>query len=229
MVSQTIIPEEFVSKVAANVLGDGNCLPRTGSILAFGHENNHVEMRYRIILELVTHSEMYLNTAYINKGTKLPSSEAKSLPSTYAMFSEKYTPGHALSANEVSRIYKAEVMSLLKLNTYMGIWQVMALCSVLGCKLYSVYPDLGPGLCRTTLIRLILPREERCHTVLIMWTSNREDMVPSNWIPNHFVPLLPLKQSLPDLPMDVDDNPNNDSFQELIDSDLVTFLVNSLR
>ena len=34
------------------VLGDGNCLPRTLSILAFGHPENFVEMRMRIIAEL---------------------------------------------------------------------------------------------------------------------------------------------------------------------------------
>lgn len=108
------------------VLGHGKCLARSGSVLAFEHEHNHIEMRYRIILELVAYSNLYLDIAYVNKGATLPPSESKSLLDTYVMFSEQYTPGHAISAAERSSIYKAESLSVLKQNTFMGIWQVMA-------------------------------------------------------------------------------------------------------
>ena len=31
-----------------------------------------------------------------------------------------------------------------------------------------------------------------------MWTSSRDDMTLENWVPNHFVPLLPLND-IPDI------------------------------
>ena len=46
------------------VLGDGNCLPRTLSILAFGHPENFVEMRMRIIAELTINIAHILHPAW---------------------------------------------------------------------------------------------------------------------------------------------------------------------
>jgi hypothetical protein len=39
--------------------GDGNCLSRCASLLVYGHENNHLEMRARVLEELVRHDENY--------------------------------------------------------------------------------------------------------------------------------------------------------------------------
>ena len=38
-----------------SVIGDGNCLPRTGSIFAYGTEEHHEEIRAKIIMEQVLH------------------------------------------------------------------------------------------------------------------------------------------------------------------------------
>ena len=38
--------------VPVEVRADGNCLPRSASLLTYGHENAHYEMRVRIIVEL---------------------------------------------------------------------------------------------------------------------------------------------------------------------------------
>ena len=60
-------PEVLLSKSfpelglrSVKVMADGNCLPRVGSLLSFGHEANHVEMRVRIAHELITHDSKYL-------------------------------------------------------------------------------------------------------------------------------------------------------------------------
>ena len=39
---------------------DGNCVPRSLSLLCFGEENHNIEMRCRIVLELVTNQFDYL-------------------------------------------------------------------------------------------------------------------------------------------------------------------------
>ena len=51
------------------VLGDGNCLPRTLSILAFGHPENFVEMRMRIIAELTINIAHYVSPSYLAHGS----------------------------------------------------------------------------------------------------------------------------------------------------------------
>lgn len=43
------------------------------------------------------------------------------------------------------------------------------------------------------LNRTIFPREEqRSNKAFIMWISTRTDMVHVHWVPNHFIPVLPI-------------------------------------
>ena len=74
-------PEE--SGVPVKIGADGNCLPRCVSLIKYGTEDRHLEMRVRIIEELCKHSEYYLSSG-IDKGGK--SNSAKS----FASFSEFY-------------------------------------------------------------------------------------------------------------------------------------------
>ena len=50
------------------IYGDGNCFPRCFSYLIYSHENNHVEMRIRIVTEGVLNNGYYLQESYIKKG-----------------------------------------------------------------------------------------------------------------------------------------------------------------
>ena len=83
-----IYPEALPEKMSANVplmvFGDGNCLPRSGSVLAFGDAEHHLDIRCRFILELVKHSELYINVMHIDK---VPQKEIDNLCKTYVMFS----------------------------------------------------------------------------------------------------------------------------------------------
>lgn len=47
------------------IYGDGNCLPRCGSLFAYGTENKHLDIRARIVLHLVKYKEIYLNADFI--------------------------------------------------------------------------------------------------------------------------------------------------------------------
>ena len=78
----------------------------------------------------------------------------------------------------------------------MGIWQVFALASVLCRPIYSVYPHLANPNVRKDLNRKIKPREIKCkETSFMMWTPTRNDMTRQNWVPNHFIVLLPMEQT----------------------------------
>lgn len=102
-----------------SVTGDGNCLPYTGSILAFGTEQHGKEMRVRIVIELTLHKEKYLSNEYLQQGVLEQGS--KNLPQSYAMSSEKYLPGISLQANSVKDIYQSEVIDACMDKRYMGI------------------------------------------------------------------------------------------------------------
>lgn len=112
------------------------------------------------------------------------------LAKSYAMYSEEYAPdeNNRLDQTKIKLIYEKETLKITKKATYMGIWQLFALATVLGRPIYSIYLQAGNQHVRKDLNRVILPQEQReTHTSYIMWTSTRFDMTERNWIPNHFV------------------------------------------
>lgn len=185
--------EEFKNRLPVTIIGDGNCFPRSVSVVCFGHENFHEEIRARIVVEMCTNIKTYTDNKYLNKGVELPQKEAASLVQSYSMFSDEYTPGQRLTKTAIQSIYEAEALKVVEDNAFMGIWQLFCAASVVGVTLVSIYPNLGDRLPKLLLNRNILPRKHRTYQseMLILWTSTREDLEERNWIPNHFVPILP--------------------------------------
>lgn len=68
------------------VTGDGNCLPYTGSVLAFGHEKYGQEMRVRIVFELAMHKDLYLSNEHLRAGLA-ENSTLNDLSVAFAMYS----------------------------------------------------------------------------------------------------------------------------------------------
>lgn len=166
------------------ITADGNCLPRAASLFAYHTQEMHEEMRYRIIEELVNNSEFYLSA-------DLDSGGETSSASMFAMFSECFN-GESFAQKPVRQIYEEELLSITKLGSYMGAWQVAALASVLGRPVYSVYPLYAAEVCRY-LHRVFYPHDKTCGDVVpleILWT-NTQHLEPQEWLPNHFVLLIP--------------------------------------
>jgi hypothetical protein len=149
------------------------------------------EMRVRIIIESSVYKDAYLNQTLLERGAEETND---SLAKTYAFYSDEYS-NEALSDGQIERIYENEIVKITRNKSYMGIWHIFALSSVLCRNIFSVYPTLGNQNVRKDLHRLIKPREVICsETSYIMWTTTRKDMTRKNWIPNHFVTLLPIDQ-----------------------------------
>ena len=92
----------------------------------------------------------------------------------------------------------------------MGIWQIHALSSVLKVPIYLTYPNIGNRNIRNDLNKLAKPISgNRAETIFILWTSNRQDMTPEHWVPNHFVPLLKI------LNLDIDENNTDDDMYNI--------------
>ena len=51
--------------IPVRVIGDGHCLFRSFSLLIFGTETNHIEMRARASVELICNTEYYLNEEHL--------------------------------------------------------------------------------------------------------------------------------------------------------------------
>ena len=69
-VSMDLAPGDLTGniKFPIKIIGDGNCLPRCGSMLAFKNEDHHLEIRVRIVLELALNETVYMNNDYLRRG-----------------------------------------------------------------------------------------------------------------------------------------------------------------
>jgi hypothetical protein len=181
--AQSLYPSDAPTKLLPQrIYGDGNCLPRVFSLFCFGHENNHIEMRVRVVVEQALFIDHYLNESAL--GIR------RNTITKYAMYSDQFTQGDTLDSKSVRDIYEYEVLSIIDEGTYMGIWQLHAFTSVVQCFVQSIYPTYGGGTVRRDLHKLLTPREQLYEEILpVMWTNTGGDNIPEvAWKPNHFVP-----------------------------------------
>jgi hypothetical protein len=174
--------------------GDGNCLPRCGSMIVYGTEECHRDIRLRIAIELVQFQHLYLSDKYLARGwpsKQLPKPTALS----YVQYSE-YWRKKTMNEMEICHIFNKEVNAILANKAYMGIWQLFGLASVLGCPVVSVHPAMGSAAVQRDFHRLILPRQLRSKTPrFVMWSTGRSmEMVEEHWVANHFVLLVPFTE-----------------------------------
>ena len=196
--SASLVPLDFVQVqglLPIQIVADGNCLARCGSMLAYGTESHHSEIRLRIAIEMIQYRHLYLDDNYLARGVEVHGRNNSS--QRYAQFSAEFITNDVLTENKISEIYSEEIRTVLKMGTSMGVWAMFALASVLHMPIFAVYPHLGSKAAREDLHRLILPRQETAVTkrpVYIMWTTTRTDMNEEHWVANHFVVLLPVLQ-----------------------------------
>jgi hypothetical protein len=194
--SLSLIPPDHKAMYPVNVFGDGNCLPRCGSLIAYGIEGRHPEIRAHIVKELHENLEYYLD-----KDSFLPGKHPEghnNAPSQFAQYSDQLSSTHDTRDPKcVADILLREVENVKKMGSYMGAWQVAALATVLQRPVISVYPEYGGYTVRKDVHRTFFPRcgTANLQAVRVMWTHMQGKAgAPANqWSPNHFVLLLPIK------------------------------------
>lgn len=192
--SQKLLPPDKGSRYSAlKTTADGNCFFRTASILAFGNEHKHDEMRVRIVIELACNSDFYLKDKDIEK---MLIAEAQELEADEApdLHSSRGQPTSTLGPEALRGIFETEVRRTTRDKIWACHWHLQALAAVLNRQVLSVYPECGGKEIKKYLNIVILPRccDEKIkmkEPVALMWTqANRS----SPFKPDHFVPLIPV-------------------------------------
>ena len=194
--SQELLPPDKGTMYRAlNTTTDGNCFFRTASILAFGNERNHEEMRVRTVIELACNSDFYLEGEDIERmliaEAQAREGEAPDLHSN----NEDGSPS-ILGPEALKGIFESEVRHSTHERFWACHWHLQALATVLNRQVRSVYPEGGGKEIKKYLNTLILPRccdknikmEE---PVAVMWTQTT---ISDPFKPNHFVPLIPVNK-----------------------------------
>lgn len=189
-VSMDIFPsQEFPDLVPIKVSGDGNCLPRSASMLVFGDQQHHVEMRVRLACELALNKDYYLN----NDNHKMYEFDTFSYCSTITTYSSSFKPGMDISVENINKVFERDTMNTAKRGSFCGIWHLYGLASIVGCRLYSIYPKLRSTVTiRPELNRIIFPRKQISKRRLAIFWTNTHGVKDANfWSPNHFSPCFP--------------------------------------
>ncbi|XP_012941528.1 uncharacterized protein LOC106012614 [Aplysia californica] len=169
-----LCPDSVAPLYPFSVEADGNCVPRSFSVLVFGDQDHHVEVRVRIIIEQVLNKSRYLCPDQNNLDF-------------LCTLSDHYS-------DDVVSTYRSEVLDICRLGTYMGMWQLKAVANVFAARVVSVYPAMGQQ-CFREFYNVQLDPDLSCNSAILLtvfWSSLREDMNESYWVANHVVPLLPL-------------------------------------
>jgi len=182
--SQKLVPVTKASAYRAlKTAGDGNCFFRAASILAFGHQGKHEEMRLRTVVELATNSEFYLQNK--DNQRRIVAQEQ-----VFIQSSEKKNV--KIDRNVLKTEFEVDVLHVTttSLRTWASDWHLQALGTVLDRQVQSVFPECGRAEAREYYDAPFCPRrydpEKDC--VTIMWTRTGGDTTP--FIPNHFIPLI---------------------------------------
>ena len=65
----TLIPGDIPQGLhPATIQGDGNCLPRSASLIAYGTEDHYVEMKESKVFEMMRNKKLYLDKKYLKSG-----------------------------------------------------------------------------------------------------------------------------------------------------------------
>jgi len=203
--SMTLLPGDIPKGLHPAIIhADGNCLPRSASLLAYGTEDHFEEMRERIVFEMVQNEELYLDNKYMQNGMN-PNGNLD-VAKTFASYSMLYK-GTRLNKKHIREVYEQEALSICKSGTYMGMWQLASLANILSCPVVSVYPEYGSHTVRNDMHRVFYPfdhehSDNEC--VYIMWTNINGSDAPENMFTvNHFVVLMQLTSSTTDA-IDID-------------------------
>ena len=192
-IAETYIPADVPKKLCPVItVGDGNCFLYALSHILTSTPDNHIEIRVRIVAELVSNQEQYLSNSYLNKGTH---QDQKNRAMNYAFQSVGYDKVNFTRATPtvIKHIFEADVMEIKSNYKAVGMWAIFAASNVARREIFVVFP--GPaGVARDRredLHRRVIPIKDcgERREIVIMWTPmHRNAKIATECI--HFVPLM---------------------------------------
>lgn len=145
----------------------------------------------RIAIEMAMNPDVCVNLSELRRGTDLSDDQTNELKIHMVYGTDVELPPGDISGEETIRsIYACATMKSVKSGNHLTMWEMLALCNVLGCPVKSVFPTKRTGPVRDCRNRMIAPRV--CSTPDVatnLWTRC-SPCTAGIWTPNHFVPLL---------------------------------------
>ncbi|XP_058023269.1 vertnin [Ahaetulla prasina] len=166
-VAKSLYPEDAPRNMLPFICkGSGNHLFEAASVLLWGNTSLTLELRVRTVVEMLLHKQYYFN-GMIDSKVMLQASR-------YSLCTHKSPHMTKLPLATLEAIFDIDVKASCFISSYVNMWHVYALASVLQCNIYSIYPMSNLNI-RPYFNRLIRPRTCKLHisTLHIMWSGKQ--------------------------------------------------------
>ena len=163
-------PELLESVLPWKTVGDGNCLFRAISIAAYNDERRHVQLRWRVFQEI------------------------RDNPTWYDKDDPNYCSPFANDLGITLENYSYYFVSTPKDGVWSDINHILASSAVLNTPIMSYFPSIQStvsSFSRVVIGRNVSNPDTMDTKIKLMWTSTEFPKKLENFIPNHFVPLIP--------------------------------------
>lgn len=198
---QALIPDDISQSsdtfIAYKSTSNGDCLFNSVSRLLVGDDSISCHLRLLTALELSTNSEFYAEHPKLQE----PQSSGFSKATLFTICLSTLGMSIWDTSKNPTKAIHAEARVASKTKEWAGTIHLMALASVIGRPIFSVYPNV-PLAFRNLLHGMIQPRvaehiQVQESTVYIMWSRDGNfDATSGRWYePNHFIPLVKSEQS----------------------------------
>ena len=193
--SKTVAPPETFPY---DVEADGNCLFRSFSVLIFGNENHHIELRIRSFLELLLNSRHYLSPQVLHMLVK---NELQDYTKFIIFSQTKYDSKIDLSETDRDEFLFDIISDDISACNEVGFWHITSMCQILNTPIVSLHPNFNDERLYA-FDRILYPNkisndqdEMPDNAIYIMWTRKNSpvDDDKNKWFPTHFVPCLKKK------------------------------------
>ncbi|CAF0712593.1 unnamed protein product [Brachionus calyciflorus] len=136
--------ERNLNFIPVSIIGDGNCLFRSVSMVLYGNEGFHCELRFRCIIEMTLNFRNYLNKDILNSQLqkKLEKADQEKIVYWLGLFC-----GSNINCND-EKILEEEVLRLAQdgLSSWGSGWHFYGLANCLNINIQQIYPQIRDKL-----------------------------------------------------------------------------------
>lgn len=174
-------------RIPCSTVGDGACLVRAISKVIFDTEQEHIQIRVRLIDHALKCDNAFLDNSNLRRGCHEGCTRFN-FTDRFSTYSEYYNPSRRINAGYIKELWEQEWLGYTAHDAWSGIYQLFCAADLLNVELKSYYCNDIIASVYQDLNRSMFPlgREPASEAIHIMWTSldgkrSRTD---------HFVPLL---------------------------------------
>ena len=201
--SQSIMPHDAPSHIfPVEIVGDGNCLFRSLSLLLYGTEDNHVEMRVRVMIQLLIDIDYMLSDDVMSVKDEKDETVTR-LDEFMAMtqmsdedFRDVSIANSQIDKSVMRRVLMKVIQSSHKPGEWAGLWHIAASARAINVPVICIFPSAKVDVTWDSNIRKAFHRQfNGCNNIdnsmpLYIMATRVGALDSKKWSFNHFVPCV---------------------------------------